>query len=206
EAYKLTDNSLYYNLILDTIEVLNDNLYDQINGGYYQLSNRDGTQGGDPSWKRKSTVTQSLAIHTLANIWLKSKPGALNVIWSPSTPLSHDKVTLLIAAFDSAGISSVFLNYSINGDAYELLEIVPHSVGNMFNVTLDPPHPDGTTINFNIIINNTLNVQAIRGDYSFLWQSDRWPPDVQLIGILPGDQIPVNEEFSVFVSAQDVPP
>ena len=26
-----------------------------------------------------------------------------------------------------------------------------------------------------------------------------------MIGILPGDQIPVNEEFSIFVSAQDVP-
>ncbi len=205
EAYKLTNSLLYYNFILDTIEVLNDNLYDQINGGYYQLSNPDGTQSGIPSWRKKSTVTQSLAIFSLSNLWLYTKPSALNVLWSPSTPLPDDEVTFLIAAFDSAGISSVFLNYSINGEAYELLEMVPHSVGNMYNVTLDPPHPDGTTISFNIIINNTLNVQAIRGQYSFLWQSDRWSPDVELLGILPGNEIPVNEEFSIFVSAQDVP-
>ena len=46
---------------------------------------------------------------------------------------------------------------------------------------------------------------AIRGQYSFLWQNDRWPPDVQEIGFLPGIEIPVNEEFSIIVIAQDVP-
>ena len=206
EAYKLTDDHLYYNLILDTVEILNDKLYDQVNGGYYQLSFPDGSQSPDASWRRKSAVTQSLAIYSLANLWLYDKPGALNVIWSPSTPGPQDDVTLLIAAFDSEGISSVFLNYSIDGSPFELLEMIPHSVGNMYNVTLPPPPSgDGTTILFNIIINNTLNAQVIRGQYSFLWQADRWPPDILVLGLLPGLEIPANEEFSVFVSAQDVP-
>ena len=91
----------------------------------------------------------------MANLWLYSKPGALNIIWSPSTPTPLDRVTLLIAAFDPAGISSVLLNYSINKGDYELLEMIPHTVGNMYNVTLEPPHPDGTTIDFNVIINNS---------------------------------------------------
>ncbi|MHA2173558.1 MAG: AGE family epimerase/isomerase [Candidatus Hodarchaeales archaeon] len=205
EAYKLTDNNIYYNLILDTIEILNTDLYDQVNGGYYQLSYPDGTQSGNPTWKRKVTVTQSLAIYSLANIWLYSKPGALNVLWSPSTPRPQDSVVLLIAAFDSVGISKVDLNYSIDGGSYELKEMVPHSVGNMFKVTLDAPHPDGTTIDFNIIIKNNDNVQTIRGEYSFFWQNDRWPPEVEEIGFLPGKEIPVNEEFTVVVSAHDVP-
>ncbi len=206
EAYKLTDNILYYNLVLDTVEILNTNLYDQVNGGYYQVSNPDGTQGGDPSWMRKLTITQALAIDTLANIWLYSKPGALNVLWSPSIPRPQDKVTLLIAAFDVDGLSNVFLNYSINDSPYQILEMVPHPlVEGLFNITLDPPHPDGTTIDFNIIINDTLSNQVIRGDYSFFWRSDRWPPQVELIGFLPGVEIPVNLEFSIIVSAQDVP-
>ena len=204
-AYRLSDNHLYYNLILDVIEILNNNLYDNLYGGYYQLADVDGTQSGDPSWKRKVTVTQSLAIYSLANIWLYSKPSALNVIWSPNTPRPQDKVTLIIAAFDPVGISTVFLNYSIDNGDYELQEMLPHSVGNMFNTSLDPPHPDGTTIDFNIIINNTNNEQVIRGNYAFLWQNDRWPPVVQEIGFLPGIEIPVDEEFSILVSAQDVP-
>jgi hypothetical protein len=205
EAYKLTDSNLYYNLILDTVEFLNDKIYDQVNGGYYQLASGDGSQGEDPSWRSKVTVTQSLAVYSLANIWMYSKPGALNVIWSPSTPRPQDKVTLLIAAFDSAGISTVFLNYSINKGTYKFQEMIPHSIGNMFNTTLTPPHSDGTTIDFNIIITNTLDVKAVRGEYSFLWQTDKWPPEVQEIGFLPGVEIPVHEEFSIFVSAHDIP-
>lgn len=205
EAYKLTNSTIFYNLILDTIEVLNTKLYDQVNGGYYQLTNADGTQGDDPTWRNKLTVTQSLAIYALANLWMYSKPGALNVLWSPSIPRPQDKVTLLIAAFDSNGISSVFLNYSINKGDYSLKEMIPHYVGNMFNTTLDPPHTDGTTVDFNILINDTLNIQTVRGDYSFLWQIDIWPPEVQEIGFLPGNEIPVHEEFSIIISAHDIP-
>ena len=134
-----------------------------------------------------------------------NKPGALNVLWSPSTPRPTDEVSLLIAAFDPVGISKVFLNYSIDGSDYQLKEMIPHSVGNMFITTLDPQNSDGTKINFNIIINNTQNDQIIRGQYSFLWQNDRWPPEILEIGILPGVEIPVNEEFSILVSAQDFP-
>ncbi|MFX0125837.1 MAG: AGE family epimerase/isomerase [Candidatus Hodarchaeota archaeon] len=205
EAFKLTNNDLYYNLILDTVEILNTKLYDQVNGGYYQLTNADGTLSADPSWRSKFTVTQSLAIYSLANLWMYSKPGALNVLWSPSTPRPQDRVSILIAAFDSAGISNVFLNYSINNGDYNLKEMNPHSVGNMFIITLEPQNSNGTTIDFNIIISNNLNIQTIRGEYSFLWQFDKWPPEVQEIGFIPGTEIPVHEEFSIIVSAHDVP-
>ena len=205
EAFKLTDSNVFYNFILDTIEVLNTKLYDQVNGGYYQLANPDLTQGENPLWKNKFTVTQTLAIYSLANIWMYSKPGALNVIWSPSVPLLQDSVTILIAAFDSNGISNVFLNYSIDNGNYNLKEMVPHTVGNMFKATLDPQSSNGTTVDFNIIINNTLNNQAIRGQYSFLWQLDKWAPEVEVLGFIPGIEIPVHEEFSIIVSAHDVP-
>ncbi|MFX1248475.1 MAG: AGE family epimerase/isomerase [Promethearchaeota archaeon] len=207
EAYKLTDNNIFYNFILDTVEVLNTKLYDQVNGGYYQLTNADGTQSDDPSWKNKFAITQSLAIYALANLWMYSKPGALNVLWSPSVPRPQDKVTILIAAFDSNGISNVFLNYSINNGDYILKEMIPHFIGNMFNTTLSniSPNSNGTTVDFNIIITNTLNIQTVRGEYSFLWQIDKWPPEVQEIGFIPGIEIQVHEEFSIIVSAHDVP-
>jgi mannose/cellobiose epimerase-like protein (N-acyl-D-glucosamine 2-epimerase family) len=205
EAFKLSDNEVYYNLILDTVEVLNTKLYDQVNGGYHQLANMDWNQGDDPSWRDKFTVTQSLAVYALANLWMYSKPSALNVLWSPSTPRPQDSVTILIAAFDSDGISKVVFNYSINNGDYQWKEMTPHSVGNMFQTTIDPPNINGTTIDFNVIINNTLNNQTVRGDYSFLWQIDKWPPEVQEIGFIPGMEIQVNEEFSIIVSAHDIP-
>jgi hypothetical protein len=205
EAYKLSDNSLFYNLILDVIEFLNDKLYDNNHGGYYQLVNEDGTQGIDTFWNDKYTVTQSLAIYALSNLWLYSKPGVLNALWSPSAPRPSDPVTILIAAFDSDGISDVLFNYSVNDDPYQIVEMVPHSrVGNMYNTSLDA-HIDGTRLNFNVIVNDSLGNQVVRGSYFFVWQIDEWPPEVVEIGFFPSLEIPIHKEFSITVSAQDIP-
>jgi hypothetical protein len=114
-------------------------------------------------------------------------------------------VTILIAAFDSDGISNVLFNYSIDNNPYQYDEMVPHPlIGNMYNFTL-PSHSDGTTVNFNIIVNDTLGNQVVRSSYFFLWQNDVWPPHVQEFGFDPGMEIPVDAEFSITVSAQDVP-
>ncbi len=205
EAYKLTNNSLFYNLILDIFEVLNNYLYDHVHLGYLQLVDNDGTQG-DISWNDKFTVTQSLAIYSLANLWLYSKPGVLNAVWSPSTPLANeDSVTISAAAYDSDGLSNVLFNYSMNNGPYQIVEMVPHSlVANMFITTLESQN-DGTTINFNIIVNDNLGNQATRGSYFFLWQYDVWAPEIQQIGFSPGLEIPIHNDFSITVSAQDVP-
>ncbi|UCG03817.1 MAG: AGE family epimerase/isomerase [Candidatus Heimdallarchaeota archaeon] len=210
EAYKLTNNSLFYNLILDTIEFLNNKLYDNDHIGYYQLTNNDGTPG-DPAWNNKYSITQSLAVFSLANLWLYSKPGVLNAVWSPSTPRSKDidfigdPVTILVAAFDSDGISRVMINYSINNGDYQLGNMIPLShVGNMFNFSFDA-QPHETTINFQIIVNDTLGNEIVRGSYFFLWQRDEWAPYILEIGIDPASEVPVNSNFSINVIAQDVP-
>jgi mannose/cellobiose epimerase-like protein (N-acyl-D-glucosamine 2-epimerase family) len=204
EAYRLTENSLYYNLILDVVEFLNNKLYDNVHEGYFQLVNEDGTLG-EPSWRNKYSVTNSLAIYELANLWLYSKPGVLNALWSPSTPRPQDSVTILVAAFDADGLSNILFNYSINNDPYKFVEMVPHHlVGNMFNTTLDSQF-DGTTINFNIIVNDTQGNEIVRGSYFFLWQVDKWGPQIEELGLDPGSDIPVNTRFSITVSAHDVP-
>ena len=205
DAYKLTNNSLYYNLIYDMMEFLTSKLYDNDNFGYFQQVNQDGTEG-QPYWKDKYAVTQSLAIYSFANLWLYSKPGVLNGVWSPSTPLANqDSVTISVAAFDSDGLSNVLFNYSMNNDPYELVEMVPNKdIGNMFETTLDA-HSDGTTVNFNIIVNDTLGNKIVRGSYFFLWQIDVWAPQIFVISINPGIEIPVHKNFSIIVTAQDVP-
>ncbi|MHA1976378.1 MAG: glycoside hydrolase family 76 protein [Candidatus Hodarchaeales archaeon] len=205
EAFKLSNNELFYNLILDILEFLNDKLYDNPHGGYYQLINEDGTEGIDSFWKDKFTVTQSLSIYALSNLWLYSKPGVLNALWSPSAPRPQDPVTIFIAAFDKDGISNVLFNYSLNDDPYQIVEMIPNErVGNMYNTSLDGQF-DGTRINFNVIVNDTKGVQVVRGNYFFLWQLDIWPPQVLEIGFSPSLEIPVHKEFSITVSAQDIP-
>ncbi|MFX0085459.1 MAG: hypothetical protein ACFFAU_07270 [Candidatus Hodarchaeota archaeon] len=205
EAYKLSNNNIFYNLILDIFEFLNEKLYDNIHGGYFQLVNNDGSYG-DPSWNSKYAVTQSLSIYSLASLWLYSKPGVLNAYWSPSTPLADkDSVNILVAAFDSDGISNVLFNYSINDGTYQIEEMMPHPfIGNMFNTTL-ASQIDGTYVKFHIIVNDTLGNQIIRSSYSFTWQHDIWAPHILEIGIDPSTEIPVNVEFSITVSAQDIP-
>ncbi len=204
-AYRLSDNNIFYNLIFDIFEFMNENLYDNIHGGFFQLVNNDGTYG-DPSWNSKYAVTQSLAIYSLANLWLYSKPGVLNAYWSPSLPLADkDSVNILVAAFDSDGISNVLLNYSINEDSYKIEEMSPHPlIGNMFNTTLKS-QVDGTRVRFHVIVNDTLSNQIIRGSYSFIWQHDIWAPHILEIGINPNSEIPVNTLFSVTVGVQDIP-
>ncbi|MFX0205080.1 MAG: AGE family epimerase/isomerase [Candidatus Hodarchaeota archaeon] len=205
EAYKLTDASLYYNLILDVVEILNNKLYDQNHKGYFQLVNNDGSPG-DPSWNNKFTVTQSLSIFALANLWLYSKPGVLNALWVPSNPRPQDSVTILVAAFDADGISNVLFNYSINNGPYlPPIEMVPHSpIGNMFNTTLSN-QPDDTKIRFEIIVNDTLGNYVVRSFYEIFWQVDEWGPHIEAIGINPGINIPVNTRVSIKVSAHDIP-
>jgi hypothetical protein len=203
-AFKLTDSNIYYNFILDIVEFLTNKLYDNDHGGYYQLRNTDGAEG-ETSWNDKYTVTQSLAIYALANLWLYSKPGVLSALWSPSTPLPGDDVTILIAAFDADGISNVLFNYSINNEPYQTTEMVPHSlIGNMYNTTLEA-HSVGTRVNFNIIVNDSLGHQAVRSSYFFTWQLDTWAPQIIGIGLDPGIEIPVNENFTITATAQDVP-
>lgn len=205
EAYKLTNENLYYNLIFDIVEFLNNKLYDQAHAGYYQLINNDGSPG-DPSWNDKYTVTQSLSIFALANLWLYSKPGVLNALWFPSNPRPQDSVTVLIAAFDADGISDVLFNYSINdGPNLPPVEMVPHSLlGNMFNTTLNPQRA-GTKVRFDIIVNDTLGNQVVRSFYEILWLVDEWGPHVEVIGIDPGISIPVHTRTSIIASAHDIP-
>jgi mannose/cellobiose epimerase-like protein (N-acyl-D-glucosamine 2-epimerase family) len=204
EAFKLTNDNLFYNLIYDIMEFLNTNLYDQVHEGYIQLAS-ENADPGDPAWKQKYSITQALAISELANLWLYSKPGVLNAMWLPSIPRPQDPVTIVVAAFDSDGIAEVLCNYSIDGQPYEIVEMKEdRQIGNMYNTSFNP-HPADTTINFNIIVNDTLGNEVVRGSYFFLWQYDIWSPHVELIGLDPGDEIPVHSKISMTVSAHDVP-
>ncbi len=208
EAYKLTNKSFYYNLMLDVFEFLNNKLYDNTHYGYYQLTNADGTPGTDASWNYKITRTQSLSIYALANLWMYSKPGVLNALWSPINPRPQDPVTISAAAFDSDGLSNVMFNYSINNDPYQAIEMIPHSIiGNMFSTELNSNgnFSHGTRVNFNIIVNDTLGNRTVRGSYFLAWQDDIWAPEITGIGIIPGTEFLVNTKFTITVQAQDVP-
>ncbi len=204
EAYKLTNDNLYYNLIYDIMEFLNTHLYDQVHEGYIQLANENGDPG-DPAWKQKYSITQALAISELANLWLYSKPGVLNAMWLPSLPRPQDPVTIVVAAFDSDGVAEVLCNYSIDSQPYEIIEMKEDlQIGNMYNTSFDP-HPADTIMNFNIIVNDTLGNEVVRGSYFFLWQFDVWSPHVELIGLDPGDEVSVHSKITMTVSAHDIP-
>ncbi|MFX0204745.1 MAG: hypothetical protein ACFFDT_02080, partial [Candidatus Hodarchaeota archaeon] len=208
KAYKLSNNSLYYNVILDVLEVTNEMLYDNIHEGYFLLTTQEGYSIDptiDNSWRDKYTITQALAIYELANLWLYSKPGVLNALWSPSQPRPQDGVRITIAAFDSDGIYNVILNYSLNNEPYQQVEMeIEPNVGNMYYTTLSS-QVDGTTINFNINVNDTLGNIAVRGSYFFLWQEDIWGPYVEEVAIEPTYEVDVHTKLLMTVFVQDIP-
>ncbi len=204
EAYKLVNSSLYYNIILDVLEVTNELLYDHVHEGYYQWMNQGGIPS-DPSSRNKFTVTQALAIYELANLWLHSKPGVLNALWSPSQPRPEDGVRITIAAFDSDGIFNVILNYSLNNEPYRQVEMESDSnIGNMYYSTFSS-QLDGTTVNFNVNVNDTLGNIVVRGSYFFLWQEDVWGPYIEEVAIAPNFEVDVHNKLSMTVFAQDIP-
>jgi mannose/cellobiose epimerase-like protein (N-acyl-D-glucosamine 2-epimerase family) len=204
EAFKLSNNEFYYNLILDLVEYLNNKLYDNTHKGYFLLTNRDGNDG-ETFWKDKYAVTQSLAIFELASLWIYSKPGVVNALWSPIKPRPEDSVTIMIAAFDTDGIADVMLNYSLNNQPYELVDMDPSEiVGNMYQYTLDP-NPHGSTLNFNIIVNDTLGNKVIRESYFLTWIYDEEPPHVMVLGVAPANEVYLDTNFSITVSAVDRP-
>ncbi|MHA2329489.1 MAG: hypothetical protein ACXACR_13320, partial [Candidatus Hodarchaeales archaeon] len=204
EAYKLTNNNLYYNLILDEMEFLNIKLYDNLHDGYYQLTNEDGSDG-EEFWKDKFTVTNFLAVFELANLWLYGKPSIINAIWDPIHPRPQDNVTIMVAAFDSDGLSNVLLNYSLANQPYNLTEMAPYEViGNMFSFDL-PSQPHGTSVNFNFIVNDTLGNVVVRESYFFAWETDTSAPHVMVLGVDPSNELSVNTKFSITVSATDIP-
>lgn len=204
EAYRHTKSQFFYNLILDVMEFVNDQLYDHYFEGYYQVVTREGLVG-ESFWKDKYTVTQALAIYELANIWLYSKPAVNNAVWSPSNPRPIDDVMITTAAFDADGISSVLLNYSINGGSYQAVNMEMHPlVGNLFNISLGA-HSNGTTISFDIVVNDTLGNILTRGSYYFIYLRDMLTPHVQEELIDPGYIIDVNKKITMYVTAHDAP-
>ncbi|MFW9780282.1 MAG: AGE family epimerase/isomerase [Candidatus Heimdallarchaeota archaeon] len=204
KAYKLTDKDIFYNIILDVVEFLNNKLYDQNHLGYYQITNADGSIGSD-YWNNKFSVTQALSIYELSNLWMYSKPGVLNAIWSPSNPRPQESVTVTVAASDSDGIADVLFNYTVDEAPYELISMDPSAkVGDLYNVEL-PPHTEGTKIRFFIIVNDTFGNQVVRGFYEILWRHDVWAPHIAQVGFDPSVDIIPDTEFSIVVTAIDVP-
>jgi hypothetical protein len=204
EAYRHTQSQFFYNLILDVMEFLNDQLYDHYFEGYYTLVTKEGLIG-EAFWKDKYTVTQALAIYELANIWLYSKPAVNNAVWSPSNPRPIDDVMITTAAFDADGISSVVLNYSISGGSYQSVTMEAHPrVGNLFNISLGA-HSNGTTISFDIIVNDTLGNILTRGSYFFIYLRDTLSPHIQEELIDPGYIVDVNKKVTMYVTAHDAP-
>ncbi|MFW9992388.1 MAG: hypothetical protein ACFFD4_10100 [Candidatus Odinarchaeota archaeon] len=205
EAYKLTNGSFYYNIILDMMEILLDSLYDEIHEGFYQIGFREGVKGIEPDWNNKFTVTNSLAIYEMANVWLYSKPSVLKALWSPSQPRPEDPVEIITAAFDANGIASVLFNYSMNGESYQVVEMEPHPlIGNMYRMSFDK-QPDGTTVDFNIVVKDKLGNEAIRGLYSFIWQEDTFGPVVEQVSLEPSNEVGVHKGVKMSVIAFDVP-
>ncbi|MFW9915107.1 MAG: hypothetical protein ACFFGZ_05805 [Candidatus Thorarchaeota archaeon] len=204
EAFRITGDEGYYNIILDVMEFLNDNLYDSYHEGYISLATREGVIA-ETSWRDKFTVIQALAIYELANLWLYSKPAVNNAVWSPSNPRPTDDVTVTAAAFDVDGLAGVMCNYSIDKGPYQLATMEAHAqVGNLFTIPFKG-RSNGTTVSFNIIVNDSLGNSFVRGEYNFIFLNDIWSPYVEEVLIEPERVVDVNTEVTTYVYIQDIP-
>ncbi|MHA2213180.1 MAG: hypothetical protein ACW992_08475, partial [Candidatus Thorarchaeota archaeon] len=223
DFYELTDDFFSIQLVFDVLEIVITKLWDHEDGGWV----RNGDQSFavlTEEWEEHYTVVQGLAMIALERIWAYGLPILSYVRIGPTNPRSFDPIRFFCSAQDEDGIDTVYVNATASVNDTEssiILELNPSpEVGGIYNNTLDPL-PDGMSVNFVIVANDTLGHVFVAGKYHFLVRDDVWPPVVLMNEIYPlggprtGDNViiefetyefPVHSEmvsFQIFWKAND---
>ena len=110
-----------------------------------------------------------------------------SVSYSPRDPQAEDDVTVTASiSLESSQISQVVLKYSINGDAYRVLQM--SSVGSSYRATI-PKQPIGTSVDFRVSVTDTEGNVSESGRISYVvggMEIPGFPFESIIIGLIIG--------------------
>ncbi|MHA1480378.1 MAG: hypothetical protein ACTSQZ_03010, partial [Candidatus Thorarchaeota archaeon] len=206
--FEATSYYPYIQVIIDTLDITLANLWDIEYGGFFRNGDRSGAVLTD-GWKDHLVAVQGLGILALERIWSYGLPIVSNVRIAPTNPRPYDNVTFLVTALDDDGIDTVFVNMTIEYENETTVISVFNLPSNanfvgVFNDTFGT-FPDGSRINFNVFVNDTLGNVFIAGSYFFNIKIDEFEPVVLLREIYPAGEVLEGQDVFIEIGTYEFP-
>ena len=206
DLYEVTDSIYPVRLVIDTLELTLEHLWDLADEGFVRNSNQIW-EVFNVDWEVHYTTVQAQGVVSLSRIWNYGLPIVSRVRINPTNPRPEDPVFFSVQAIDSDGIDCVYVNYTMAEGINETTGILPlsahPSIGGLYNSSMGTL-PDDTSVNFEVVANDTTGRTFVAGLYHFIVRIDTFAPTVALHaiypngGIQPGDNIVIDIESTEF--------
>jgi len=205
--YEATDSIYYIRLVIDTLELVLEHLWDIGDEGFVSNSNQIWAVIGT-DWKIHYTAVQAQAVLSLERAWGYGLPIVSRVRISPTNPRPEDIVVFSVTALDDDGIDFVYVNYTMRVGSNVTYGILPlpsnPQVGGVYNNSMSPLE-DSTAVNFEVVANDTTGRSFIAGSYYFIVRLDTFAPVVELHAIYPTDEVRVGDEIVIDIETYEFP-
>lgn len=206
DLYEATGSIYPIRMVIDTLELALEHLWEFDVAGFVANSNQIWEVFND-EWGIHYTTVQSQGIIGLSRIWEYGLPIVSRIRISPTNPRPQDPVYFSVTVLDDDGIDSVYVNYTLSQGGNEttgILQLFAHpTIGGLYNNTMASLE-DGTSVNFEVVANDTTGRSFVAGLYHFIVRIDTFAPLVQLHIIYPtgliraGDNILIDFESTEF--------
>ncbi len=128
------------------------------------------------------------AVDTYGN-WAENDsttPHITGIFWDPSSPEYDEEVTVFVHVFDQSRISECLLSY-FNGTEWNNVSMIYNEETNAMVGSI-PKQPYGVTVEFKVIVKDTMNNIAVSATYSYTVK-DTTPPILRIIQPSGGETI-----------------
>jgi len=207
DLYEATNSIYDIRLIVDTLELVLNWLWDYVDEGFVANSNQDW-QVFSPDWEIHYTAVQAQAVNGLERIWKYGLPIVSRVRISPTNPRPQDIVDFSVTALDADGIDTVFVNYTMNLNGNKTQGILPllanPQVGGVYNNSMES-FEDNTQMNFEVFANDTTGRVYIAGIYYFIVRIDTFAPTVELRAIYPTGEVRAGDDVIIDIETYEFP-
>jgi hypothetical protein len=207
DLYEATNSIYPIRIIIDTLELVLSNLWDQEDEGFVSNSNQIwAVFAGD--WEIHYTTVQGQAVLSLERIRSYGLPIVTRVRITPTNPRPEDAIYFSATALDDDGIDSVYVNYSLrvgSNMTQGILPLPPHpTINGLYNNSI-AALPDTSAVNFEVVANDTTGRVFVAGTYFFAVRADIFPPLVDLYAIYPAGEVRVGDDVIVDIVTTEFP-
>ena len=205
--YEVTDSIYPIRMIIDTLELILDHLWDFGDEGFVSNGNQVWDVL-DEDWGIHYTSVQGQAVLGLERVWSYGLPIVSHIRITPTNPRPKDSIYFSATVLDDDGIDTVFINYTMRlgeNETNGMFPLIAHpTISGVFNNTLDALE-NSTEVNFEVFANDTTGRIFIAGSYYFMVRFDIFPPVVALNAIYPTGSIYAGDDITVDIESYEFP-
>ena len=207
DLYEVTDSIYHIRLVIDILDLVLANLWDIAEEGFVRNGNQVWAVISN-DWKTHYTAVQAQAVLCLERVASYGLPIVSRVRINPTNPRPQDNIHISVTALDEDGIDSVYVNYTLSlggNDTNGIISLLSNpQVGGFYNNSLGPLE-DGTSVNFEVVANDTTGQMFIAGSYHFLVRLDIYSPIAELHAIYPTGSVRTGDEVTIDIETYEFP-